>query len=219
PASAQPDSLVALAVGNRSGLEKTLLSVHSNMIAPGKPDARRELLGHTIYLVDVGGMLPGFGTPGKQPMQAPLASAAPQMPKLAFTVTDTHLIFASEDAVEQAIRKLSSGGSESLASARWFSRAKASIPSAVGLAGLHDTAASGEFLWSALRQMNQGGRAAAMTPAGMPLQMMTKPVADLLDFGLLPEFEAVRKYFGLSTSYGIARQDGFFFEFKYLNPE
>jgi len=218
-AAAQPDSLVALAVSDRSALEKTLLSVHSNMIAPGKPDARRELLGHTIYLVEVGGMLPGFGPAAISPMQAPLATAAPQMPKLAFTVTDTHLILASEDAVEQAIRTLSSGGGESVASTRWFSRAKASIPSAVGLAGLQDTAASSEFVWSALRQMNQAGGAAAMTPAGMLPQMMAKPVADLFDFGLLPEFEAVRKYFGLSASYGIARQDGFFFEFKYLNPE
>ena len=43
--------------------------------------------------------------------------------------------------------------------------------------------------------------------------------ADQLDFSLLPDFDAVRKYFGLSASYGIARQDGFFFEFKYINPK
>jgi hypothetical protein len=41
----------------------------------------------------------------------------------------------------------------------------------------------------------------------------------LLDFSLLPEFDAVKKYFGLSAFYGISRQDGFFFEFKYLNPD
>jgi hypothetical protein len=39
------------------------------------------------------------------------------------------------------------------------------------------------------------------------------------DFGLLPEFETVRKYFGLSAYYGVSRSDGFFFEFKYLNPQ
>jgi len=42
---------------------------------------------------------------------------------------------------------------------------------------------------------------------------------DLFDFSLLPEFETVRKYFGSSVSYGISRPDGFFFEFKYLNPD
>ncbi len=38
-----------------------------------------------------------------------------------------------------------------------------------------------------------------------------------IDFSLLPEFDVVRKYFGLSAFYGISRPDGFFFEFKYIN--
>jgi len=110
PGLVQPDSMVALAVGDRSALEKTLLSIHSNLIAPGKPDARRELLGHTIYLVELGGMLGGFGPAARPPMQAPLATGAPSMPKLAFTVTDTHLILAAEDGIEQAIRSLRPSG-------------------------------------------------------------------------------------------------------------
>ncbi|MBL7185086.1 MAG: DUF3352 domain-containing protein [Phycisphaerae bacterium] len=219
PAVVQPDSLVALAVSDRSALEKTLLYIHSNLIAPGKPDARRELLGHTIYLVELGGMLPGFGPAARPPMQAPLATGAPSMPKLAFTVTDTHLIFAGEDAVEQAIRTLSSGGGESVASTKWFARAKSSIPSAVGLAGLQDIAASGEFIWSALHKMNKPAQGGAMIPAGILPQGLSLTGTDLFDFSLLPEFEAVKKYFGSSASYGVARQDGFFFEFKYLNPQ
>jgi len=219
PGLAQPDSLVALAVSDRSALERTLLSIHSNMIAPGKPEARRELLGHTIYLVELGGMLPGFGPAARPPMQAPLATGAPSMPKLAFTVTDTHLILASEDAVEQAIRTLSSGGGESVASTKWFARAKSSIPSTVGLASLQDSAASGEFIWSALGKMKKSAQGGTMIPTGILPQGLSRTGADLFDFSLLPEFEAVRKYFGLSASYGVARQDGFFFEFKYLNPQ
>jgi len=217
PGLAQPDSLVALAVSDRSALEKTLLSIHSNLIAPGKPDARRELLGHTIYLVELGGMLGGFGPAARPPMQTPLGTGAASMPKLAFTVTDTHLILASEDAVEQAIRTLSSGGGESVASTRWFTRAKSSIPSAVGLASLQDSAASGEFIWSALRKMKKATQGGAMIPAGILPQGLSLTGTDLFDFSLLPEFEAVKKYFGLAASYGVARQDGFFFEFKYLN--
>jgi hypothetical protein len=220
-ATAQPDTLVALAVSDRIALEKTLLYLHSNLIAPNNPDARRELLGHTLYLIDVGGMIPGFGGPtARSPMQTPLATGAPAMPKLAFTVTDTHLIFASEDTVEQAIRTLSSGGGESLDSAKWFARAKSSIPSAVGLATLQNSAASGEFIWSALRKMKKGAQGRAAAKAGfLPQGLSATGGADLFDFTLLPEFEAVKKYFGLSASYGIARQDGFFFEFKYLNPK
>jgi hypothetical protein len=58
-----------------------------------------------------------------------------------------------------------------------------------------------------------------MIPAGILPQGLSLAGADLFDFSLLPEFEAVKKYFGSSASYGVARQDGFFFEFKYLNPQ
>ena len=53
----------------------------------------------------------------------------------------------------------------------------------------------------------------------IPQVMFEQVSADLVDFSLLPEFDAVKKYFGLSAFYGISRPDGFFFEFKYLNPE
>ena len=223
----QPDTLVALATSNRASLEKTLLLLHSTMIAPGKPDARRELLGHTIYQIDVGGMLPGFGGgpgPGAMApmMQGPATAGAPQMPKLAFTVTDTHLIFASEDAVEKAIRTLGSGN-DSVASAKWFAQAKSTIPSTVGMAGMQNSEASGEFLWSTLRNMKMPAKGSAgsigLADAASPEAMLAKVGADLFDFTLLPDFDTVRKYFGLSASYGIARQDGFFFEFKYINPQ
>ena len=38
------------------------------------------------------------------------------------------------------------------------------------------------------------------------------------DLSLLPEFDAVRKYFGVSAFYGVSRPDGFYFELKYLSP-
>jgi len=222
----QPDTLVALATTNRASLEKTLLLLHSTMIAPGKPDARRELLGHTIYQIDIGGMLPGFGGgPGTRApmMQGPATAGAPPMPKLAFTVTDTHLIFASEDAIEKAIRTLGGDGNESVASAKWFAQAKSTIPSTVGMAGMQNSEASGEFLWSTLRNMKMPDKGSAgkigLADAASPEAMLAKVGADLFDFTLLPDFDTVRKYFGLSASYGIARQDGFFFEFKYINPK
>ncbi|MGD8501461.1 MAG: DUF3352 domain-containing protein [Phycisphaerales bacterium] len=221
-------SLVAVAIDNRGALEKSLSLIHSNMIAPNNPDARRELLGHTIYSVDPSGISPLFGPKPKPPMQAPLGTGAPGIPKMAFTVTDTHLIFASEPAVERAIRTLSSSEAVPLASAKWFTRAKSNIPSAVGLAGLQDTAASAEHYWTAVRESartrqstdspSQVGVGAGAGSA-LPQLLFSQGGADLFDFSLLPEFDAVRKYFGLSASYGISRQDGFFFEFKYLNPD
>jgi len=225
----QTRSVVAIAIENRAALEKSLSLIHSKMIAPNNPDARRELLGHTIYSVDLSGLMPMLGgPPARKPMQAPSGPGTQKMPLSAFTVTDTHLIFASESAVEQVIRTMSSNA-ESIDSARWFNKAKSNIPSVVGIAGLQNNAASGELLWSTLRQSAKPDKAAGddkrneitvgLTSQSLFPQIMFSRSDGLVDFSLLPEFDAIKKYFGISAFYGISRQDGFFFEFKYLNPQ
>jgi len=216
------ESLVAIATNNRNALEQSLSILHG-MISANNPDARRELLGHTIYTVNLAGLMPMLGGGPNQPMQFMAGPGAPpqmpQMPQAAFTITDTHLIIGAEAAVEQAIRTLGSSQTSSVASAKWFTKAKASIPSTVGLAGLQDNAASGEPVWSALRQIQKAAGGPAMGPAALPQMMMSQIGGDLIDFDLLPEFDAVRKYFGLSAVYGVSRNDGYFFEFKYLNSD
>jgi hypothetical protein len=232
PVTMQPfeaqQTLVAIAIGNRSALEKSLSTLHSKMIAPGNPDSQRQLLGHTIYTVDVSGFLPFMGGGQRRPMQAP-APAMPSVPKtppVAFTITDTHLILGGEAGVEQAIRALGGGQAESIDAAQWFRRARASVPSMVGLAGFQNVAASGELFWSMMRQgqkedSQQGNQlSVGMRPGSLiPNIMLSQAGKEMFDLSLLPEFDAVRKYFGLSTSYGISRPDGFFFEFRYLNPD
>jgi hypothetical protein len=165
----------------------------------------------------------------KTPMQAPLGPGTPKKPQSAFTVTDTHFIFSSESGVERAIRTLSSSQAESVDSAKWFTKAKSNIPSQVGLAGLQDNSASAEQFWSTLRSSPKTEKAESgdsgneisvglSSDSLLPQVMFSQAGANFLDFSLLPEFDAVRKYFGLSASYGVSRPDGFFFEFKYLNP-
>ncbi|MHC4566346.1 MAG: DUF3352 domain-containing protein [Planctomycetota bacterium] len=265
----ESDSLLALAVTNRAALEKSLLAIHSNIMGPDDPDARRELFGHTIYRVDLFSMMFGLGgglgdtemMMGEMPdmememdmdvnmpdMEMEMDMNMPdmamemdmnmpdmememdmdmEMPMLAFTVTDTHFIFGGEEAAERAIRTLRRSGGKSLASAEWFTQAKSAIPSEVGLAVLQNSEAFAESAWSKLRNIemaaeNEEESLGLIDLAGVPSpQMLLSLVgADQLDFSLLPDFDAVRKYFGLSASYGIARQDGFFFEFKYINPK
>ena len=65
----------------------------------------------------------------------------------------------------------------------------------------------------------------------MMKQKKTAPASDFLliaqPFGLmrfinpelLPEFEAVKKYFGSSEMHGISKPQGFYFEFKDINPD
>jgi hypothetical protein len=209
------ESLVALAVNDRKTIEKSLSLLHSKMIAANNPDARRELLGHTIYLL--GPLALPFFTPGMTPMQAHSESNAPQTPTLAFTVTDTHLIFASEPVVERAIRALSSAGASPVGSAKWFTSAKSAVPSVVGMAALEDSAASSEIFWWMAKQSSKAESSAAQAgPASTKFSPME--IGKLVNFDLLPQFDAVRKYFGLSAFYGISTSEGFFFEFKNINP-
>ncbi len=225
-------SLIAVAISNPSALEKSLSLLHSKLLAANNPDARRQLLGHTIYLVDLASMLPTPLRRPRRPMQNLTEPMTPKMPeKAAFTVTDTHLIFAGEFAVEQVIRALNSTENLSIDSTQWFNRAKSIIPSVVGLASLQNDAASGEFFWPELRELKKKTNKSRDTDLGtqigvgvnssspFPQMMFSQAGSDLLDFSLLPEFDAVRKYFGLSAFYGLSRPGGFFFEFKYLNPQ
>lgn len=214
------ESFVALAVNNRNALEKSISKLHSAMFASNDPDAARELLGHTIYLISPS-FLPPFLGGGMTPMQAEPGSNIRQMPKLALTVTDTHLIFATESTVEQAIRTLSSTEATSVNSAEWFASAKLAIPTVVGLAALEDNAASSEFFWKMLKQNDKTKSDNSSASIGLaigPNPGLMLSQAGLFDVGLLPEFDAVRKYFGSISFYGTSRPDGFFFEFNYLNP-
>lgn len=217
--SAPTESLIAVAVVNHRAVEKSLSLLHSKVIAPNNPDARRELLGHTIYLLSLP-PLPFLPT-GMAPMQAPAGPSVPQMPTLAFTITDTHLIFGTESTVERAIRRLSSTEAESVGSAEWFTSATFPIPSVVGLAYLEDNAASSELLWWMMEEtakISGSGSSGSMGITIPPDASLMFSQTGLFNAGLLPEFDAVRKYFGLFAFYGISRPDGFFFEFKYFNP-
>jgi len=254
----QKKSLIAVAIDNRSALEKSLSLLHSNKLAANNPDASRQLLGHTIYLIEpavfpfsparpnpapIGPLpksLPGSknGSLSEGQLVRGAGPKPPEMPeKAAFTVTDTHLIFSSESIVEQAIRALNSTEIVSVSSAQWFNSAKSTIPSVVGLAGFQNDAASGEFFWSDLRELKketskseglltEGKDTDSSTKIGVgvgsgspfPQLIFSQAGSDLFDFSLLPEFDVVRKYFGLSAFYGLSKPDGFFFELKYLNP-
>jgi hypothetical protein len=219
-------SLIGVAIENRSALENSLSLLHGKLLAANNPDATRQFLGHTIYLLDFQGFMPGLMPGAGRPMQNPNRGQIPKMPKYAFTVTDTHLIFSKESAVEQALRTLNSSENVSVDSERWFNIAKSSIPSLVGLVSLQNDTVSGKYIWSEMRnlskqmedkgsdiEMGVGGRAGSVVPK----MKFAQAGFDLFDFGLLPEFDDVKKYFGLSALYGVSKSDGFAFEFKYLN--
>jgi hypothetical protein len=121
---------------------------------------------------------------------------------------------------------LGSSETTSVASAKWFRKGKSNIPSSVGLADIEDFSASVEYFWTGLRKLKKGvGSSSGNSDVEMghdgtlPDMIFSGEFFDSLDYGLLPKFETVRKYFGVAAIYGISRPDGFYFESKYLNPE
>ena len=211
------DSIFAIAVSNRAALEKSLSTMHSTYFAKGKPEARRELLGYTIYQLDLWSLLGAFSRSEKTAMaDGPRKEASAQRPKFAFTVTDDYLIFGREETVERAVRAIGSSGASSIDSTKWFTCVKSSLPSVVGLASMEDNSASAELLWWLMKESAKAKQLnTAVTPN--PQMMLAKGASDMVDFGLLPPFEQVKKYFSLFGMYGLSRSDGFFFEFNYLN--
>lgn len=208
------DYFVAVATNNRNAIEKSLSQIHAQMIAPNNPDAKKELLGHTIYLIKLGKM-PFFKPSSREPMSqlSEPQKSTPEIPNLAFTVTDTHVILGFQSSVENAIRTLKS--SESLKDKRWFNQGRASIPPQAGMANFQNTRATGEFLWWLLKKSSEN-----RTGAGM-----SAPTASYLidntswDFSLLPDYDKIKNYFGTSVFHLVSKDDGFYAELKMISQQ
>ena len=219
--------IIALALNNRTALEGSISRLHA-VFSQGRADTTRQLLGQTIYLIDLASLLPAFMPQARPTIQGPSQPpppVLPPLPKLALTLTDTHLILGLEAAVESAIRSLSAGGAEDLP--KWFRKARSAVPDTVGLAGFQDDTAAAEVMWEEFKKAaakkseisgEDSGRSIKIGVGTSGLSLSQSGV-DFINPDLLPDFDAVRKYFGISATYGVAREDGFFFEFKYLSSD
>jgi hypothetical protein len=212
----ESEGLSAISITNRTNLEKSLSLVHGKF-TQNKAEAKRELLGHTIYLLDLTSILGGVLASGLQhTIQTNPESEMPMLPKMAFTLTDTHLIIGTESAVEKIIRNIASSSAASINSEKWFSTLKSSVPSSVGLAGFENYPAVWEKLWEIFRKGSAAQKDEALRST---IEQPVVPIPTNLpfDFSLLPSFDTVRKYVGIASFYGISRPDGFFFEVQYIN--
>jgi hypothetical protein len=204
--------IIAVSTTNRAALEKSLSTWHNAKIAAGNPDAKRELLGHTIYLIKAESIPFLRGPGGTQPLgdfAEPGLTEQPrriELPTFAFTVTDTHLIMGLETSVERAVRMLRTG--ESITNERWYKIAKSRLPANSGGYVLENTRQSAEFiLWLLKKISNEPGDAALASPTASYILSGWD-----LDFSLLPDYDKIKKYFGLTTAYINSRDDGYYFE-------
>ena len=178
------------------------------MLAPNNPDARREVLGHTLYIFDLAMFIPG--------------TAPDQQQKWAFSITDTHLIVGIERSVEHALRTM--GTSEpTLNSAKWFVAAKSALPSTFGIASLQNDAIGGELFWKTLKEPtseaenNDPNKSVSIGVNSQGNFLFMQKGLDFVDFTLLPDFEKVKKHFGMTVSHLTSRPEGFFMEIKSID--
>lgn len=211
-----------LSITNRTALEKSLGSLHNTMISQGSEEYKREFLGHTIYTIPLGRML-GMQAPppgsmnlrSPRPVQQPQPTP-PQMPKVAFTLTDTHIVIGTDESVELALRAAANKDAPSVSQADWYRAAKANLPARVGFAAMSNDVESAELMYKQLKKLADAG-SQPTTMQVNPFVIFSQGLREFVDLSLLPEFDVLRKYFGLSTSYVVNRPDGFYFESEQLD--
>lgn len=207
------ESLLGVTIKDRTAVERALQLLHSRLLGNSGPRSKRQLLGYTMYLVRAPSLMPPAAD--KTPLQTPGGGSGNAIPPLAFSVTDTHLLFGPEGVVERAIRTLSDPGSPTLNSQKWFNWARTCGPSVAGMAVLEDNAATAElFFYLARRGLAGNSRDISAAPGQ---SIVGKFTLQSLDFKLLPDFKAVSKYFGPSILQCLSRADGFAFDFRLLD--
>ena len=211
----QNDTVVCIAHTDARSLESSLSRVHEFFIGKGMPESSKDFLGHKIYLVSNPMLNPALSAPMIDNHQQQDLAAA-EVPAMGFTVTDTHLVFGTQASLERLIRKMNSSGNATMASAEWFKKAKSSIPAMVGMAGMSDEVAYYENTWKLLKNLSSDQLEQIKQNN---LGLLPGKGLEIFDFSLLPDFDSVKKYFGVSASYGISRDDGFYMEFKSINAE
>ena len=188
------EQLFAVAVRDAERLNRSVAGLHSQFLAAGRPELQQDYLGYTLYAIPLESLL----MPGME-MQQTRDNA------LALTVTQTHLLWGGQIAVEKAIQRLTRPQAESLSEKAWYRRAMSQIPPDAGMATIEHMQMAGQQAWATLKNGKLSGL--------IELDIQNDWVASLLPaFEALPDFEQVRSYFGLSLGWIRTRPDGFLME-------
>ena len=214
--------MFGVAVRDSQVLDAALARIHNVFVAQGQPEMRRELSGSTIYLLpDMGfPMMGGFGTAGGD-------DAQPR--RMGFAVVGDQFVFGAVKGIEQEIRNLGRKEFEAITSDPMFQYAKRHMPSQAGAYSYENGQIGTEAMWvnfkeaarqAAARNETEGSEpdpemmmAMAMSS---PMHMYVELLKEYCDFGLLPEFEEVKKYFGVSVSHAVGTEKGLYIEMTQL---
>jgi len=186
------ETIAAIAITNKIQLEKTISSIHGQYVP--QAENKIQLLGYTLYLVDV--------THIAGALSHVTMSQGQEIPKLAIVITDSYMIVGFKPAIENIVRSIAAGDSDTIESKKWFQRAKNILPQQAGGFGAINLEMAAEIIWWQFKEK---------------AQQISKN-HEAVDFSKLPKFETVAKYFGLAASYMQSKPDGLYFGSKYLEP-
>ena len=216
--------LLAIGVGDDKTLDIALARMHETFIAQGKKDMRRELLNCTIYMLPALSGLPFMNPFGMQPMMSQPDEGASEY---AFAVASDQLVFGPVKLVEQNIRDLRREDIESISSDPMYQYASHYLPSQAGMISYQNDQINGEVMWTMWSEAARRRRQQETSPtpghdeadwpgsdmAGSPMDMLLEALDDTVDFGDLPDFELVKKYYyGATVSYVIGNEQGIYSE-------
>jgi hypothetical protein len=232
--------LFAVAVRDGAALDNALGRFHARltdkMPVEMKKDLKQELLNANIYVM-----------PGRNPLEQLMAPrsddepAAEEKNPLAFAVAGQQLVIGGLDLVQQGIRdaRRDKEKSEGLQADPMYDYASKFLPAQAGGIVYGNQQIAAEMFWT---QIKEAAKASAKAPAAAPggddpaprrppqrnpgppvnpLNPMSAVVEMLkayCDFTALPDFSAVKQYFGAEVTYVISNEDGILIESRNLRP-
>jgi hypothetical protein len=214
-------SLLAVGVRDSQVLDDALGRIHHTFLSQDDPESKRELHDSTIYLI------PGSGEFVRAMLNPQGLGTGGAAMSLAFSVVRDQLILGMEEDVEQAIRNFQSDNFESLETDTMFQRVARHLPSRAGLFYYENSRDQTEQTWWTLKKI---AREKPATDEEITLQLgvgmgatsgmsssqllFLQGLTGYIDFSALPEYEAVKEYFGAAVGYVKSVDEGIYAEFK-----
>ncbi|MBN1512154.1 MAG: hypothetical protein JXB13_09080 [Phycisphaerae bacterium] len=218
--------LMGFSVRDADRLDAAVSRVH-HAFSGGREDLRRELLGHTLYLLPTPGSMGPEGTgatppgTGQRQIQFPLATFQGGG---AFAVAGDHIVFGPVEEVEQAMRSLQKDPARPLTSDPMFRYAREYLPSQAAAYYYRNDRLNAEMAWAMVQQAVQE---MSNPPAGAPekervplnpIVILLQELGRYVDWSELPDFKAMEKYWGATVGFVQARSEGIYCETTVLKP-
>lgn len=206
---ANAGTAVIASVDDEARIDEALSRLHETFVARGRPDMRRELLDTTIYLLT--------WLFAVEDSDADTGAAA-------VAVAGGNLILSDERIVAQAIRDLRRSDLESIESDPTYRHAARYLPAQAGLWIYENNQMIVKAAWTMLKHeaakelleprgpKSDSDKSQINVAIGYFSEQGIIYPKEYCDFNLLPEFEAMKKYFGPSVSYLRRTEKGLYYE-------